>query len=84
MNNLNKYKSLIFDCDGVILNSNKIKIEAFRKVLQKFNPLAVEELINYLKNNFGTSRYILLDKFLNTKNYIITSMGGFMEVLKKR
>ena len=65
MNNIKKYKSLIFDCDGVILNSNKLKIEAFRIVLKKFNPIAVEELIIYLKNNFGTSRYVLLDMFLN-------------------
>ena len=69
MNNIKKYKSLIFDCDGVILNSNKLKIEAFRKILQKFNPIAVEELINYLKNNFGTSRYVLLDMFL--KNIVL-------------
>ena len=68
MHNIKKYKSLIFDCDGVILNSNKLKIEAFRKVLHRFNPLAVEELINYLKNNFGTSRYVLIDMFL--KNII--------------
>ena len=65
MSNIKKYKSLIFDCDGVILNSNKLKIEAFRKVLKKFNPTAVEELITYLKNNFGTSRYTLLEKFIN-------------------
>ena len=34
---ISKYKSLIFDCDGVILNSNKIKTDAFRKVLKNFN-----------------------------------------------
>jgi hypothetical protein len=26
---LNNYKTLIFDCDGVILNSNKVKIYTF-------------------------------------------------------
>ena len=31
---MKRYKSLIFDCDGVILNSNKIKTEAFRKILK--------------------------------------------------
>ncbi len=25
-----EYKSIVFDCDGVILNSNKIKTRAFR------------------------------------------------------
>ena len=29
-----KYKSIIFDCDGVILNSNEIKTNAFKKSLK--------------------------------------------------
>jgi len=29
---LKQYKTLIFDCDGVILNSNKIKTQAFYDV----------------------------------------------------
>ena len=61
---MKKYKSLIFDCDGVILNSNKIKTNAFRKAFKKYNLNAVDEFINYFKNNGGTSRYILIEKFL--------------------
>ena len=26
---INSYKSIVFDCDGVILNSNSIKTQAF-------------------------------------------------------
>ena len=26
---INSYKSIVFDCDGVILNSNSIKVQAF-------------------------------------------------------
>ena len=29
-----KYKSIIFDCDGVILQSNKLKTEAFKESLK--------------------------------------------------
>ncbi len=58
------YKSIIFDCDGVILNSNEIKTESFRKVLSEFDTNAVKEFINYHKNNGGISRYIKLDYFL--------------------
>ena len=61
---MRKYRSLIFDCDGVILNSNKIKTEAFRKVLKKYNINAVDEFINYHRNNGGISRYIKIEKFL--------------------
>ena len=61
---MKKYKSLIFDCDGVILNSNEIKTEAFRKTLQKYNLDAVDEFIKYHKENGGLSRYIKLENFL--------------------
>ena len=37
MINLRKYNSLIFDCDGVILNSNNLKTKAFIKILSKFD-----------------------------------------------
>ncbi len=61
---MKKYKSIIFDCDGVILNSNKIKTETFRNILRGFQENAIEEFINYHQNNGGISRYIKLDYFL--------------------
>ena len=61
---MKKYKSLIFDCDGVILNSNQIKTDAFKKVLKKYNINAVDEFINYHRNNGGVSRYIKIENFL--------------------
>ena len=61
---MNKYKSIIFDCDGVILNSNKIKTKSFREILREFDARAVQEFIDYHKNNGGISRYIKLDYFL--------------------
>ena len=39
---MKKYKSIIFDCDGVILNSNEIKTESFRKVLSNFDWQSVQ------------------------------------------
>ena len=65
MINLSKYNSFIFDCDGVILNSNNLKTNAFIKILSKFNQYAVNEFIEYHKSNGGISRYIKLDNFLN-------------------
>ena len=63
---MKKYKSIIFDCDGVILNSNKIKTESFRKILKNFDTRAIREFIYYHENNGGLSRYIKLDYFLST------------------
>ena len=59
-----KYNSLIFDCDGVILNSNQIKTNSFRKILKEYNQEAVEDFLNYHKKNGGISRYVKLDNFL--------------------
>ena len=61
-----KYESLIFDCDGVILNSNEIKTLSFREALNAFNKNAIEEFINYHNQNGGISRYIKIKYFLDT------------------
>ena len=61
---MKKYKSLIFDCDGVVLNSNQAKTNAFRKVFEKYNKNAVDEFIEYHRRNGGVSRYIKIENFL--------------------
>ena len=61
---MKKYKSLIFDCDGVILNSNQVKTRAFREVFKKYNKNAVDEFIKYHTNNGGVSRYTKIENFL--------------------
>lgn len=54
------YRTIIFDCDGVVLNSNTLKTEAFRKVSYPFGEPASSVLVNYHMQNGGISRY---DKF---------------------
>ena len=63
--NINKYKTIIFDCDGVILNSNKIKSDAFRKVAENFGDDEAEKLVAFNKENGGVSRYVKFNYFLN-------------------
>ena len=36
MRPLAEYKTLVFDCDGVVLNSNQLKIQAYYDVAIKF------------------------------------------------
>ncbi len=55
--NLDHYSTLIFDCDGVILNSNKIKTESFYEVTYTISIEAAIDLVNYHKRNGGISRY---------------------------
>ena len=52
-----KFATLIFDCDGVILNSNKVKSDAFYNVTSCFSESAANDLVSYHKANGGISRY---------------------------
>jgi len=71
--NLNKYRTIIFDCDGVLLNSNKIKTDAFRDVGLHYGLEISDALVSYHIENGGISRYkkfqymweVLLGKKLN-------------------
>tara|TARA_B100000315_G_C14590129_1_gene595321 strand:+ start:623 stop:1297 length:675 start_codon:yes stop_codon:yes gene_type:complete len=57
------YKVWFFDCDGVILDSNMVKTEAFRRVGQIYNPGAAEALVQYHVSHGGISRYQKFDFF---------------------
>ncbi len=63
MINIEKYRVAIFDCDGVILNSNAIKSEAFGLALPDEDPVLVEKFIKYHQENGGISRYIKFEYF---------------------
>ena len=60
-----KYKTIIFDCDGVVLNSNKIKTDAFYKIALPYGKSIAEDFQNYHKNNGGISRYKKFDYLIN-------------------
>lgn len=61
---IGKYRTLVFDCDGVILNSNHIKTEAFRRAAAPYGNDAAEKLVEYHVANGGVSRYRKFDHFL--------------------
>jgi len=63
MKPINQYTIAIFDCDGVILESNKIKSEAFALALANENPTLVKEFVEYHQTNGGISRYIKFEYF---------------------
>jgi len=56
--------SIIFDCDGVIFDSNQLKIEAFRKTLSVYPADVVEAFILYHIQNAGISRYVKFRAFI--------------------
>lgn len=70
---IEKYNCFIFDCDGVLVDSNKLKSISFQKSLESYPEHLVEDFIKYHIKNGGISRYIKLDHFfsqiLGMKNY---------------
>ena len=66
IDNLVSYKSIIFDCDGVILDSNKVKTQAFYDLAEPWGVEAQNLLTKYHVNNGGISRHKKIAYFLST------------------
>jgi len=61
---LKRYSTLVFDCDGVILDSNKVKTEAFYRAALPYGAQAAETLVEYHCRLGGISRYEKFEYFL--------------------
>lgn len=61
-----RYKSLVFDCDGVVLDSNKVKTRAFYKAALPYGEAAAQALVDYHVANGGVSRYKKFAYFIET------------------
>lgn len=64
MIHLNSYKTFIFDCDGVVLDSNRIKTEAFRMAALPWGAEAAGVLVAHHVANGGISRHRKFAYFL--------------------
>jgi phosphoglycolate phosphatase-like HAD superfamily hydrolase len=53
-----KIRAIVFDCDGVILESTDIKTEAFRALFEKGHPDRLAEILDYHVRHMGISRYV--------------------------
>ena len=60
------YRSILFDCDGVILNSNKVKTQAFFDLAQPWGIEAQNLLVQYHVDNGGISRHKKINYLLDT------------------
>jgi phosphoglycolate phosphatase-like HAD superfamily hydrolase len=58
------YKTFVFDCDGVVLNSNKVKTEAFYQASLLYGKQAAQAMVDYHVANGGVSRYKKFAHFL--------------------
>lgn len=56
-------KNIIFDFDGVILDSMPIRTEGFKKIFENYDNKKVEELISFHLINGGLSRFVKIKYF---------------------
>ncbi|PPC87260.1 MAG: HAD family hydrolase [Methylotenera sp.] len=63
---LQKYKSIVFDCDGVILDSNVVKTEAYFRTAKNLGATdeQAQALVDYHVKLGGISRYHKFDWYL--------------------
>ena len=63
---LQHYATIVFDCDGVVLNSNAVKTRAFYEAALPYGEEAARALVAYHTANGGISRYKKFTHFLET------------------
>ena len=61
-----KYKTIVFDCDGVVLDSNIVKTEAYFRTAKNLGATDIQAkaLVDYHVNLGGVSRYHKFDYYL--------------------
>ncbi|MBB5187723.1 phosphoglycolate phosphatase-like HAD superfamily hydrolase [Zhongshania antarctica] len=62
--NLPEYKTIVFDCDGVVLNSNAVKTAAFYEAAKHYGVDYATALVDYHVSHGGISRYSKFQYFL--------------------
>ena len=68
-----QYKSWVFDCDGVLLDSNQVKTQAMFEAAKPHGEDSAKKLVEYHKENGGISRFekfrYLFDSILGRENF---------------
>lgn len=65
VNLLNQYDVVIFDCDGVLIDINRLKCEAFGLAVNEYPAEIVDSFVIHCKETFGISRYVKFKEFFS-------------------
>ena len=84
------FKTILWDFDGVILDSMKIRDWGFEEVFKNFKKKDVESLLRYHRKNGGLSRYVkiryffevLIGKTISEKEVLVYA-EKFSRLMKK-
>lgn len=90
MSIFDQYDSWVFDFDGVILDSNNIKTDAFKQAVLSYGEKEADELVAYHVSHGGISRFVKFDYFFNTilgrapkEGEIETALDNFAKAVTK-
>lgn len=90
MDILNNIEVIIFDFDGVIIDSMDIRDYGFRKIFEKYDEDKVKKLIAYNRENGGLSRFNKIKYFYNNilgknidENKIIDYANKFSIIMRE-
>lgn len=79
----NHYKTWFFDCDGVLLDSNSAKTEAFYETVLKYGQDKAESFARYHQDRGGISRFekfkYFFERVLDMKDYKAELAGVLAE-----
>ena len=83
-------KNILWDFDGVIVDSSSIRDYGFQKIFENFNPKDVDKLIAYHKLNGGLSRFHKIEYFFKailkqeiSKEEILNYAENFTQIMRK-
>jgi len=86
---LDKYKHILWDFDGVIIDSDKARVQGFQTVLDSFPTDQVEELLRFHNQNGGLSRYVKFRHFFEqirkedvSEERILQLANDFSEIMR--
>lgn len=74
LENTNPFHAILWDFDGVIMNSNSVRDFGFEQVLQQYPIDQVMQLMHFHRKNGGLSRYVKFRYFFeNIRNEKVTN-----------
>jgi len=88
---LEQYKNIIWDFDGVILDSMPIRDSGFAQIFKDFEQEQVDQLLSYHKSNGGLSRFAKIRYFYNeilkqeiTDEMVSAYAGSFSTIMRQQ
>lgn len=86
-----QYRCWVFDCDGVLLDSNAVKTQAFHDVASQYGEDAADRLVAFHIENGGVSRFVKFEHLFTgilgrppEAGELDSALGAFADAVKAR